>query len=237
MKMKAVILAGGLGARLRPLTFAIPKPLIPIGEKPILENIIFHLKSHGFTKFIFAIGYRGDLIETYFKDGSEYGVKISYFREDSPLGTAGPLSCIDKVFPFEKEETFLLMNGDILSKLDMKKFARYHQNNGSALTVGVKKFQQQLPFGVLKIQDGQVEDVTEKPVNQIDISAGVYLMNRSVVEEIPYKEFFTMPELIKKLLLRGKKVGAYFIDEYWHAVENLKDVEQAMADIDKWTNR
>lgn len=232
--MKAVILAGGRGTRLQPLTFAIPKPLIPVGEKPILEIIVSHLKSYGFKEFIFSVGYRAELIETYFKDGSNFGVKIDYFKEDKPLGTAGSLPCIHEVFPFKKGESFLLMNGDILTKLDIVKFIEYHQKGNFMMTVGIKKYEQQLPFGTLKTSKGRILGIQEKPVKKYDINAGIYVINQPALKEIPYKEFFTIPELIKRLLSQNKTVGGYFIEKYWFVVENLKQLEKAHSEMEEW---
>lgn len=236
MKIKAVILAGGVGTRLQPITFSIPKPLIPVGERPILENILFHLRSYDIREFIFSVGYRAELIETYFGDGSKYDVKIRYYKEDKPLGTAGSLPCIQNKFPFKKGESFLLMNGDILTNLNVAKFWEYHQKKRPLITVGVKKFAQQLPFGVLKIGKESVLGITEKPTRKFNVSAGIYIISQSVLKEIPQKQFFTLPELIGKLILKKKNVGAYMIDKYWRAIESLKDVEEALNDIEQWEN-
>ncbi|HQJ15541.1 MAG TPA: sugar phosphate nucleotidyltransferase, partial [Candidatus Omnitrophota bacterium] len=146
--MRAIILAGGEGTRLRPLTFAIPKPLIPIGEKPILEIIIKRLKKFGFKKYIFSVGYKAELIRTYFRHGEKFGIQIDYIHEEEPLGTAGSLRLIADKFHFGSDESFVLMNGDILTRLDFKKMAEFHQKNRSWLTVGVKEYSHRLPFGV-----------------------------------------------------------------------------------------
>ncbi len=232
--MKAVILAGGLGTRLQPLTFTIPKPLIPIGETPILEHIVLHLKKYGFREFILSVGYRAELIKTYFNDGSKLGVKISYFEEKKPLGTAGPLVAINDIYPFKKGETFLLMNGDILTKLNFKKFIDEHKKKNCEMTVGIKKFEQKLSFGTVRMQKGEIRDIEEKPVKKYEISAGIYLINEQAVREIPKNKYFTVPELMKKLILKKKKVGGYLIREYWLAVENLQHVEKAVEEVGKW---
>jgi len=154
--MKAVILAGGLGTRLRPLTYSIPKPLLPVGEKPILEIIVNRLKWFGIRQIILAVGYRRELIEVYFGDGSKFDVEIQYLREEQPLGTAGSLALVRENRLIEDHETFLVMNGDILTKLDFEALRRYHQAGGFELSVATRCFEYQLPYGVLVTEADQI---------------------------------------------------------------------------------
>lgn len=233
-KLKAIILCGGLGTRLQPLTFSIPKPLLPVGEKPILEVILTRLKGFGFREFILSVGYRAELIQTYFGDGSQFGVKIVYVREDKPLGTAGSLALVYKKIKFDEGESILLMNGDILTKLNIKNFVEYHRKNGFLITVGIKKYDQRLPFGVIEIQDNRIVGIVEKPSKKYNISAGLYLLKSSVLKEIPYNRFFTIPDLINKIISQNKKVGGYLIKEYWLAIEQIHHIEKARHEIKKW---
>ena len=223
--MKAVILAGGLGTRLRPLTYVIPKPLIPIKEKPILQIIIEHLKSYGFKDFIFATGYNSHLIEVYFGDGSNFKVNITYVKEKKPLGTAGVLSMIGN--KFSKEESFLIMNGDIITKLNFSKMAEYHYNEKNELTVGIRKYKHQISFGVLSINRGVIHDVKEKPVEKYDIIAGIYIAKATILKDIPKNNFFTMPDLIKRMIDQKRRVGTYLIKENWFALEQISQIEEA----------
>jgi len=233
--MRAIILAGGLGVRLRPLTYSIPKPLLPVGEKPILEMIVEKLKSSGFSDFIFAVGYRAELIETYFKNGAKFGVSIHYVREDERSGTAGPLALVRERFEFHEGESFLLMNGDIITKLDFARFVEQHRLNGDEITVAVRKYKACVPFGVLDVSEGKVTGMIEKPVTIHDISAGIYLMRSSVLKDIPsVGTSFDIPDLIRKLLSEGRQVGAYAFDEYWLAVDQLHDIEEASNHLEKW---
>lgn len=233
--MKAIILAGGLGVRLRPLTYSIPKPLLPVGEKPILEIIVEKLKSFGFSDFIFAVGYRAELIETYFQDGSKFGVTIHYVREDERSGTAGPLAQVRERFEFGEDGSFLVMNGDILTKLDFARFIDYHERSGCEITVATRKHEARVPFGVLVISEGKVTEIVEKPVTVHDISTGIYLMKSSVLRDVPpVGTFFDIPDLIRKLLSEGRQVGAYAFDEYWLAVDQLHDIEEAFSNIEEW---
>src|SRR6266852_2145532 len=158
--MKALILAGGLGTRLRPLTFSIPKPLLPIGETPILQIIIEQMKTAGIEEIILATGYQAELIRTFCGDGSKFGVNISYVHEHEPLGTAGPLSLARR--HFEPDQTFLLMNGDILTKLDFAEFLEAGARSNYDLTVGYTKYLYNSPFGVLSIAGNTIQDITEK---------------------------------------------------------------------------
>lgn len=235
--MKAVILAGGLGTRLRPLTFSIPKPLLPVGEKPILEIIITKLKKFSFKEFILAVGYKAELIETYFKDGSKFNVKISYIREEKPSGTAGPLALLKKHLKFGKEESFLLMNGDILTNLDFSKFIKFHNDGDFEVTIGAKRLKQRLSYGVMKVKNGSVEEIKEKPVTTYDVSAGIYGMKSSILNDIPRYTFFTVPQLIEKLISQNRRVGCYYIKEYWLALEQLHHVKKANTEILRWNGK
>lgn len=223
--MKAVILAGGIGIRLRPFTFSIPKPLLPIGEKPILEIIIEQLKKFGFREFILAIGYKSKMVETYFRDGSELGVSISYLVEKEPSGTAGPLAQFRENFKIGKNELFLLMNGDILTKLDFSKMIACHKKNNFDITVGTKVIDDRSSYGLVEVQGGFVKGIVEKPSTGRVINVGIYVINSSAVMQVPGQAFFTMPDLINKLISQNRPVGAYDIKEYWVGMEDLAHFE------------
>jgi len=233
--MKAVILAGGLGTRLRPLTYSIPKPLLPVGEKPILEIIITQLRKFDFDEFILAVGYRHELIKTYFQHGEQFGVHIDYVLETQRLGTAGPLSLVGRRFKFGADETLLLMNGDILTRLNFHEMWRYHREGGYEVTIATRQHTYQLPFGVLQIQDGAVQGIVEKPTTCYDVSAGIYLMQSSVLTNVPEDIPFDVPDLITALLNERRPVGAFYFDEYWLAVEQLHHIEEAQHDIEQWS--
>lgn len=229
--MKAIILTGGLGRRLRPFTFAIPKPLIPIGDKPITLTILEHFKKFNIHDFIFATGWHSELIEAYFGTGEKFGVKITYIKESKPLGTAGPLllakdSLLDK-------EPFILINGDIVTKINIDKFLNYHKKNKFDLTVGTISHKECLPFGTLILKDKEVKQIIEKPINSWILSAGIYIVNKDVIDFIPPDKFFDMPSLIKKLIAQKKSVGSYFIKEYWTAVENIEQLEEVNRILNK----
>ena len=226
--MKAVILAGGKGVRLRPLTYTIPKPLLPIGEKPILEEIIGRLKNDGFDEFVIAVGYRAELIETYFRDGSQLDVRIEYVRETQPLGTGGPLGLVRDQVALTNTEPLLVMNGDILTDLDMSVFLAAHTAAGNDVTIVTREFALQHPYGVIQVEkDGRITGIVEKPSVTDTVSAGIYAIQPAALDLIPRGEFFDMPDLVNKLLAAGRPVGAYPFDGQWLAIDRIEQLEDA----------
>lgn len=230
--MMAVVLAGGEGIRLRPLTYSIPKPLIPVGEKPILEEIISRLRRFGFDDIVLAVGYRWELIETYFRDGEAFGVRIQYVRESQPLGTAGALAIVRR--QFAPAEALLVMNGDILTQLDYGALYRWHRDQRCAMTVAVRAYEAQMPFGVVQIEGERVASVVEKPVQRYDVSAGIYVLEPDVLCDVPDDTLFDMPDLMARLLAQGRPVGAYRFDDAWLALDRLEDLEEANRLIVEW---
>lgn len=227
--MKAVLLVGGQGTRLRPLTFSIPKPLLPVGERPILQIIIEQLRDAGIDELVLATGYQAELIEAFCGDGSKLGVSISYVREPKALGTAGPIALVrDRIAP---GEYFLLMNGDILTKLDFRAFVAAARAGARELMVGYTAYVSTLPFGVLTVREGQVENVVEKPSHEYLISAGIYCLNASALPLIPDDEFFTVPDLMRALISGGRSVGAYHIRESWMGLERMDHFEAAVREL------
>jgi len=224
--MKAVILAGGKGVRLRPLTYTIPKPLLPVGEKPILEEIVERLKVHGFHELIIAVGYRAELIETYFRDGAQLGVRIDYVRESHALGTAGPLSLVRASFDLA-DEPLLAMNGDILTDLDMTAFMEFHRRGGYEVTVATREFHLQHPYGVIEVDGERITGIVEKPVETYVVSAGIYAIQPSALDVIPYNSFFDIPDLVNRLLADGRPVGAYHFTDDWLAIDRIDQLEDA----------
>lgn len=234
--MKAIILAGGKGTRLKPLTFSIPKPLLPVGERPILEIIISRLKKFGIREFVLMVGYKAEIIQTYFGDGSRMGVKIEYVEEKKPLGTAGPLSLFKKGF-FKKNETFLFLNGDLLFKIDIKKFIKFHKEGKYDLSVCLRKHKTQLPFGVVEVTGKQVAGIEEKPIKEFIVSTGIYLINADALRLLPYNRFFTVPELITELIGSGKHVGGYiFKSGQWIAIDQMEHLSEVESNQEKWLN-
>ena len=229
--MKAVILAGGRGTRLRPLTFSVPKPLLPIGEKPILEIILQSFRKFGITEVIISVGYQGELIKAFCADGTKFGLSVEYVDEEKPLGTAGPLSLMRDCFG--EGEQFVLMNGDIFTQLDFSKMIRFHRQQGHRMTIGYRAYEHKLPFGVLELEGNRLRGIVEKPGVSYNVSAGIYVLDASAVDFVPDDTFFTMPELATQLLEKERCVGAYLIEEYWLGIENIGHFNEALSELSR----
>ena len=225
--MKVVILAGGRGVRLRPLTYTIPKPLLPIGEKPILEEIIARLREQGFDDLIIAVGYRAELIETYFRDGAHLGVRIDYVRESEPLGTAGPLALVRDQRALAPGEALVAMNGDILTDLDLRAMLECHERGGFELTVATREFQLQHPYGVIRTDGGRITAIVEKPTETDTVSAGIYAISARALERIPAGRAYDMPDLANAIIAAGSAVGPYAFAGEWMAIDRIEHLEEA----------
>ncbi len=231
--MKALILAGGEGTRLRPYTFVVPKPLLPVGNKPVLRIIIEHLKAHGVDEVVLATGYHAELIQAYFGNGTNLGISIRYVREEQPLGTAGPLTLLNGML--QKEEDFILMNGDILTKLNFRRMVERHKERGADVTLGVRRLEERSPYGVLHLENEQLVRVEEKQVRVSYINAGIYVLSQRVLSEIPQRSFYTMPDVINTRVRQGLPVEVYQIEEPWLALEQPEQLEQANRAPEDWT--
>ncbi len=224
--MKAVILAGGLGTRLKPLTEAIPKPLLPIGEQSLLEIQIARLRQHGFDEIYLATNYKSEYISSFFGDGSRYGVKLVISRESRPLSTAGPLALLKD----ELQEPFISMNGDILSTIDFERFYQFALNTGADLTVAIKEIITPYDFGQIFYEGDFVTAVQEKPDIVMEVLAGMYVMTPRIFEIIPEDTYYGMDKLIQDMLASKRPVAKYSMDEYWLDIGQLPDYHRAQAD-------
>ncbi|MFQ5961950.1 MAG: sugar phosphate nucleotidyltransferase [Candidatus Methylomirabilales bacterium] len=222
--MKAIILAGGLGTRLRPLTFAIPKPLIPVGERPILEIMIQNLKAHGVVDIYLAVGYRAELIQVYFQDGQQFGVNIRYSEEDKRLGTAGPIRLIRDRFRIS--DPVLVMNSDIITEVNFWDFYEYHVGQTADLTVGVRRHEYVVPYGVVDVGEGQIHSMEERPTLSFHINCGIYVVNPDILDLVPEGQLCDMPDLIRAAMRGGYRVCGYQIRERWIAIESLGDLTE-----------
>jgi NDP-sugar pyrophosphorylase family protein len=231
---KAVILAGGLGARLKPFTQAIPKPLLPIGEKSVLEIQIENLSRHGFKEIYIATNYKADYVESFIGDGQRMGVRITFSKEEKPLGTCGPLSLLrDKL-----REPFLLMNGDILSTIDFDKMFVYGLSMPCDLTVVTKEIRTPFNFGSVKTRDNFIIAVEEKPDLVIEVLAGIYFMKPGILQYIPNDMYFGVDHLIKKMLAHSAAIGRYLMTEYWLDIGRIDDYNEAQSAYARhFTNR
>ncbi|MBI4472591.1 MAG: NTP transferase domain-containing protein [Acidobacteria bacterium] len=222
-----VILAGGKGTRLMPYTTSLPKPLMPVGEYPILEILLRQLATQGFRNITLAVGHLAGLIQAYFKDGEDWGLDIKYSYETTPLGTAGPIAKLPRY-----ERAMLVLNGDLLTSLDFAKVVRFHYENNSIATIGTKRRIETVHFGVVeKMPNGHIVQYREKPSLDYLVSMGVYVFSAVVREFIPRSQKFDFPELVQRLLANGKKVLAYESEAYWMDIGRPDDYEKANQDF------
>lgn len=220
--MIAVILAGGLGTRLKPFTEIIPKPLLPIGEKSILEIQLNQLQVHGFKTVYIATNYMSEYIENYFRT-SDLKMNLIFSKEKIPLGTVGPLSLLkDKL-----DEPFILMNGDILTQLNFRNFYKFAESIDSNLIVGIKKYITPFQFGDVKFKGDFISMIEEKPNFINYILAGIYILKPEIFKYIPHNKKFGIDQLIRKMLNRGEQIAKYEIKEYWLDIGQIDDYNQA----------
>ncbi|MFD2705614.1 nucleotidyltransferase family protein [Salibacterium lacus] len=223
---KVVLMAGGLGTRLRPLTETMPKPLLKIGEKPILEIIIESFKMYGFTDIYLCVNYKRELIKDYFQDGRSFGVSITYIDESINLGTAGPLSLLED----EIKEPFFVMNADLLTTINFEQLLRFHEDNQSYGTMCVREYEFQVPYGVIRTNGDQLTSIEEKPLHKEFVNAGIYVLDPELLQLIPYNQFYDMPELFRKMMEQNYSLSAFPLREYWLDIGRYDDYQQANND-------
>lgn len=222
-----VLMAGGLGTRLRPLTENCPKPMLSLGEKPILEHILENFVEQGFENFFISVNYMAEMVEEYFKDGSAWDVHIRYLRESQRLGTAGSLSLL----PEPPDSPIIVMNGDLLTTLDFKELLNTHQSKGSVATVCVRTYDMEVPYGVIRTEKEKIVQLDEKPIVSFYINAGVYVLSSEALNIIPCDRFFDMTDLVSLLIATGDKPGTFPIGGYWQDIGQKSDLEKAKQDI------
>lgn len=231
--MRAVILAGGKGTRLRPYTTVIPKPLMPVGDRPVLELIIRQLKHYGFSRITMAVGYLAELTEAYLRDGSKYGVKIDYSREDKPLGTIGPLALIEGL-----QETFLVMNGDVLTDLDYSQLVDFHRENGATATIATYKKKVGIDLGIVEMdKDFRLNKYVEKPTVEYHVSMGIYVFEQEILTFIQPNGYLDFPDLVLALIKNGKKVVGFPFDGYWLDIGRQEDYDRAQVEFEALKER
>jgi dTDP-glucose pyrophosphorylase len=224
-----VLMAGGAGSRLRPLTSDTPKPMLKVGERPILETIVLQFKDYGFQRFVIAMHYLGDQIADYFGDGSRFGAEITYLRETEPLGTAGALSLLAD----RPTEPFFLMNGDLLTKLNFASLMAFHQSSGAPVTMCVREHALTIPYGVTEICGDRLERVVEKPTIRHLVNAGIYACNPDVIDLVPSDRASTMIDVMQLLIAQGTRPSVFPIHEYWVDVGQYGDFVRAGAEYDQ----
>ena len=229
--MKAVILAGGKGTRLAPYTTIFPKPMLPVGDRPILDIIIQQLVYYGFKEIILSVGYMSELIQAYYQNTSKLpkGINLSYVKEEYPLGTAGSLSLIP-----QQSEPFLLMNGDTLTTLDYRQLIEYHKLNKGLITIASHKRQVNIDFGVIYVDKNDVLiNYDEKPAIDYLVSMGVYVLDPKVLESIPPHQRLDFPDIVKRFLEEGEKIQAFITEEYWLDIGRHDDYAMAVKEFEQ----
>jgi NDP-mannose synthase len=225
--MKAVVLAGGKGTRLAPYTNVLPKPLMPIGNMPILEVLLRQMKSAGFDEVTLTVGHLAELLEAFFKDGSRFGIHIWYSIEDNPLGTAGPLALVENL-----TDTFLVCNGDILTTLDLRQLVRFHKAQGGIATIAMHRRQVKVNLGVIQMGDGnEIIGYVEKPSMDYMVSMGIYMFEPRILKYIEPNHYLDFPDLILRVIAAHEKVYGYPFDGYWQDLGNPEDYQQAQQDF------
>jgi dTDP-glucose pyrophosphorylase/predicted transcriptional regulator len=217
-----VLMLGGLGSRLLPLTENTPKPMIEIGGRPLLETILENFTSQGFKNFYFSVNYKSDIIKDHFGDGTPYGANITYLHEDQRLGTAGALSLIKET----PKGPIIVMNGDILTNTNFAHLVSFHRQNKAEATMCVREYEQQVPYGVIENAGTKLQSITEKPSQTYFVNAGIYVVEPDTLSHVPQNEYFDMPDLFNKIESAGKESSVYPIREYWLDIGNLGDLEK-----------
>lgn len=232
LPLQAVVMAGGEGRRLRPLTEEMPKAMLPVGDRPLMEIIIRQLREVGIKRVNVTTHHKSEKITQHFEDGRNFGVELSYVTEDRPLGTAGALSLMEA-----PQDTLLVINGDILSQVDFRAMLAFHREYHGDLTVAVSQYAIQVPFGVVECQGVSVLRLTEKPTLNFFVNAGIYLLEPVVYRYIPNGERSDMTELIQRLIAEGRQVVSFPIREYWLDIGLPDDYLKAQNDVMKWKQR
>ena len=229
LPLQAVVMAGGRGSRLHPLTEDVPKPMLKIGDQPVLEIIIRQLRESGIRQVKVTTHHQPEKITEHFGDGSGFGVELSYVEEDQPLGTVGGLGRLE--IP---QETTLVINGDILTQVDFRAMLLYHREHQAELTVAVRHYEIKVPYGVIECDGPVVRGVSEKPVMGFFVNAGIYLLEPTVYRLIPTGRRFDMTDLIQRVLQEGRPVVSFPVREYWLDIGQREDYEQAQEAAKQW---
>lgn len=225
------LMAGGFGTRLRPLTDDCPKPLLNVGEKPILERMLLSFIKEGFNNFYISTHYLAEKIRAHFGDGSKWGVTIQYVHEEEPLGTGGALGLLPDDLP---DLPLLMINGDILTTLSFESLLKYHNAENADATMCVREYEYQIPYGVVTSEGNNISGMVEKPIQRFHVNAGVYVVSSDIVKSVKANYYIDMPTLLERQIKQGKDVMMYPIHDYWLDIGRMDDFERAQSDINKF---
>lgn len=222
---KVVLMVGGLGSRLRPLTENTPKPMLKVGNKPILQTIIEKFAEYGYTDIIMCVNYKSHIIQDFFGDGRRFGVSISYVSEEKRMGTAGALSLLKE----NPTEPFFVMNGDLLTNVNFEHLHDFHISNNAIATMCVREYDFQVPYGVVNVEGSLIKSIEEKPIHQFFVSAGIYMLSPDILRYIPKDSYYDMPTLLEKLL-DSDRVASFPLREYWLDIGKIEEYKRANAE-------
>jgi nucleotidyl transferase len=220
---RVILMVGGLGTRLRPLTQDTPKPMLKVGNKPILQTIVEKFAEYGFINITMCVNFNASIIRDYFGDGKEFGVNIDYVLEQKRMGTAGALSLLKE----RPNEPFFVMNGDLLTNVNFEHIFNYHMLNKATATMCVREYDYEVPYGVVEMNDNKITQIIEKPVQKFFVSAGIYMLSPEILDLIPKNEFYDMPTLFEKLIKLSKNVVSFPIREYWLDIGRMEEYQRA----------
>lgn len=223
---KVVLMVGGLGTRLRPLTEETPKPMLKVGNKPILQTIVEKFAQYGYVNIVMCVNYKSHIIQDYFGDGKAFGVSIEYVLEEQRMGTAGALSLLGE----KPTEPFFVMNGDLLTNVNFEHLHDFHLANEAMGTMCVREYDFQVPYGVVNIDNGKIRSIEEKPVHKFFVSAGIYMLDPKCVDMIPQDQFYDMPTLFEKLIAEGENAVSFPLREYWLDIGRMEEYEKANSE-------
>ena len=221
-----VIMAGGLGTRLRPLTEHAPKPLLPVGDKPLLETILESFLEHGFRQFYISVNYKAEMIKTHFGDGARWNAAIRYIEEDRRLGTAGALRLIAN----RPRAPMIVMNGDLLTRINFQQLLDYHRDHDARATMCVREYDLQVPFGVVRIEDNRIVGIDEKPLHSFFVNAGIYVLDPHLIDLIPEDQAYDMTTLFERIVAAGHNTTVFPIREFWLDLGRISDFNQARGE-------
>ncbi len=226
---KVILMVGGLGTRLRPLTENTPKPMLKVGNKPILQTIVEKFAEYGYTNIVLCVNYKSHIIQDFFGDGSSFGVNIDYILEEQRMGTAGALSLLKE----KPTEPFFVMNGDLLTNVNFEHLHDYHLANSSMGTMCVREYDFQVPYGVVNIDGSHILSIEEKPVHKFFVSAGIYMLSPDALEYIPQNQFYDMPTLFEKLISEKQNAISFPLREYWLDIGRIEEYKKANDEYDE----
>jgi dTDP-glucose pyrophosphorylase len=224
------LMAGGFGTRLQPLTNDVPKPLLKVGNKPIMETILCQFIDSGFHDFFISTHYKADMVRAHFGDGSQWGGHIKYVHEEEPLGTAGAIGLLPRDIP---DLPIIMMNGDLLTKVNFEHLLKFHQEQGGSVTMCVREYDFQVPYGVIETEGYTIKNIVEKPIHSFFVNAGIYVLSPKIIHKVDGMHYLDMPQFIDKQLYLGEKINMFPIHEYWLDIGRMEDYQNAQSDVDR----